>query len=352
MAPPMPESAIIRQMTPETVTISELDTRIIRCLQLSPRIPFRTVGDILGTSEQTVARRYRALERSGLIRVTAVVRPMALGQSNWMVRVQCRPSGAESLAQALAQRDDVSWVTLVSGGAEIVCVLRSRTSQARDDLLMKRLPRTAPVLAMSASMVLHRFVAADAAPAGDWTGLADRLTEQQTAAVLATSDFTTPAEDTHFDLQPGDLQLLAALAEDGRAPTARLATATGMSEGRVTRRLRALFEGGAAFFDVDLSVAALGLHTTAQLWLTVTPAELHRAGVALGAAQEIAFAGAITGPQNLTAVVLCRDVPALYRFVTEKIGAIAGVQSLEICPTLRTVKQAGALTDGSRLLVP
>ena len=336
-------------MLSETATIGELDAMIIRCVQLSPRIPFRAAAEILGVSEQTVARRYRRLERTGIVRVTAVLRPTAVGQSNWIVRVRCKPSGATSLAQALARRDDVSWVTLAAGGSEIVCVLRSRTSQAREELLMQRLPRTAPVLDISAAMLLHHFVGPGAADIYDWAGLAELLDPPRTRSVLETVDMSPLVADRPFDLVPSDLDLLELLTADGRASYARLAQATGLTETRVTRRLRALVEGGALYFDVDLSVADLGLHSAASVWLTVTPAGLADAGRALAQAPEVAFAGAITGPQNLTASVVCRDVGHLYEFVTTRVGAITGVQSMEVTPVLRHVKQAGSMTDGDRL---
>lgn len=336
-------------MLSETATIDELDGKIIRCLQLSPRIPFRVAADILQVSEQTVARRYRRLERTGIVRATAVLRPTALGQSNWIVRVRCKPSGATPLAQALARRDDVSWVTLAAGGSEIVCVLRSRTAQAREELLMQRLPRTAPVLDISAAMVLHRFVGPGSAFVDDWAGLAELLDAAQTRSVLETVELFPPISDRPFDLVPADLDLIEVLTADGRASYARLAQATGLTEARVARRLRALVEGGALYFDVDLSVVDLGLFSAASVWLTVTPAQLHAAGQALAEAPEVPFAAAITGPQNLTASVVCRDVGHLYSFVTTRVGAIAGVQGMEVTPVLRHVKQAGAMTIGDRL---
>ena len=49
------------------------------------------------------------------------------------------------------------------------------------------------------------------------------------------------------------------------------------------------------------------------------------------------------------ATVVCRDVEHLYSFVTARVGALTGVQSMEVTPVLRQVKQSGAMTDGHRL---
>ncbi|HEU5266141.1 MAG TPA: Lrp/AsnC family transcriptional regulator [Jatrophihabitans sp.] len=331
----------------ESVIQDPMDRAIIRALQISPRAPFRLLADLLRTSEQTVARRYRRLCAAGVLRVTAVLNPTALGQSNWTLRVQCKPSGAGALAQALAQRADVGWVSLSGGGSEVLCVLRARTQQARDDLLLQRLPRTAPVLGITASVVLHRF---NGGGPDDWTELEDALDSAAEAQLRESAEPRFAAEPGPVDLAGSDLAMLDVLVRDGRAPYSALAAASGLSEARATRRLRALLQRGVAYLDVDVAAAALGFGTSAYLWLTVTPAALASAGAALAREREVAYAAAISGAHNLSAAVICRDLEALYRFVTSRVGAIAGVRSLEISPIVRTVKQAGALMDGNRLV--
>ena len=153
-----------------------------------------------------------------------------------------------------------------------------------------------------------------------------------------------------FRLEPEDELLIGLLARSGRATYAELAAAAGISEGRAARRLATLLRSGVIYLDVDLSTIMLGYRAAANIWLTVTPAHLQEAGAALRDQPEVAFAAAISGPQNLTASVTCRDLDHLYRFATERIGALRGVQTLEISPVLRHVKQAGAITANGRLM--
>jgi DNA-binding Lrp family transcriptional regulator len=206
------------------------------------------------------------------------------------------------------------------------------------------------VLSISAFMVLHRFVGGGGHRTDDWTALGDLLDPSQHTAVLARSDLRLPGEVSAVTLDAEDLAMLEVLGADGRTSFADVARATGVDEARVTRRVRALVAAGAAYFDVDISVAALGFGTAATLFMTVPPAQLDAAGQALAAEREVAFAAAISGPQNLTASIVCVDVAGLYRFITERVGAVAGVQGLEVAPLVRNVKQAGALTSGDRLL--
>ncbi len=335
--------------TAQTSVEDPIDRAIVRALQISPRVTFSELADVLDLSEQTVARRYRRLRRDGLVRLTAIISAEALGESNWIVRLECRPTGATSLAQALAQRDDVGWVSISAGGTQVLCAVRSRTAQAREELLLQRLPRTTQVLGISAAMVLHTFVGSSS---DDWSIIGEAtLTPEQEQRLRSTAEWSTSASSdqapTGFDTT--DLAMLRLLTADGRASITTLARAAGISEGRAARRLRALFECGVAYLDLDAPAHAYGFNASANLWLTVAPAEIERAGRAIANCPEVPFAAAITGTHNIYLAALCRDVPSLYRFVTERVGAIPGVTSLEVTPTLRVVKQAGTLISDGRL---
>ena len=81
--------------------------------------------------------------------------------------------------------------------------------------------------------------------------------------------------------------------------------------------------------------------------------QLEAACQALAAHDETPFVAAVSGRSNVVASVTCRDldrpVPLRDR---RKVGAVEGVQSMEISPVLRRLKQAGALVDGDRLVTP
>lgn len=334
-------------MAVESATLDQLDRSLIRGLQVSPRAPFSLLAFVLGTSEQTAARRYRRLHRAGLLRVTAVIRAEGLGETNWIVRIQCRPDGASSLAAALAKRDDVGWVSISGGAAEVVCTVRSRTAEARENLLL-RLPRSAMVLGVTTSMTLHAFIAGRS---DDWTGFENELTAAQEQQLRDADDTVVegPQSEDVGGLDAIDFAILDRLVADGRASYAELGAAAGISHGRAARRMQALLERRMAYLDVDLSPSALGWSVQAQLWMSASPALLNVCGQALAVLPEVSFAAAVTGPHNLTAAVSCRDHSELYRLLTDRIGTIPGIQSIEVSPRMRTVKEAGTLVEGNRL---
>jgi DNA-binding Lrp family transcriptional regulator len=318
----------------ESGLLDDLDRRLAHALQLDGRASFSTIAAVLGVSDQTVARRYRKLRSSGVLRVVGVPEAAPLGQVHWLVRLRCVPDAAAAIAAALARRDDTQWVSLMSGGTEIVCFVRAPLREQADGLLLGQLPKTPRVVSMTAYRLQRRFAGG---PAG-WPGRSSALSPSQIAALRrATSEVP-------YRPEPGDAALLAALARDGRADMSTLAAASGRSESTVRRRLEHLRASGALYFDVEVDAALLGYPLTATLWLTVAPSALESAGQALAGHPQVAFAAATTGPANLVANVGCRDDAALYSYLADDLGRLPGVQRVETAPMIRTLKRFGTVS--------
>jgi DNA-binding Lrp family transcriptional regulator len=329
----------------DSFKLDRIDNQLLHALMIDGRAPFSLLADVIGTSEQTVARRYRLLQEAGAVRVLVI--PSAVDELlEWIVRIGVRPGAAAPLAQALAARDDVSWVRITSGGAEIFCISRPNSLAERDALLLERLARTNLVTTVSAHAILKVFAAGDL---GDWTALDDPLDEAQEAALQSTGPTPAGPEPSRTSgARPEDAALLAQLREDGRAGYAQLAAAAGITPGRARRRLEALIASGQAHVHTDLAFELLGFSATSNLWLSVAPGEVERIGDRLAAIDQTTFVAAVSGPANLAAVVVCRSATELYRLVTDTVGAIDSIRSAEISPIVRRVKQAGTVLNGHR----
>ena len=118
--------------------LDAVDRQIVHILAIEPRASFRAIAAVTGISDQTAARRYRRMEESAGLRVLGVPDGSRLGWTEWFLRLQTTPGGADSIADALAHRPDTRWVHLASGGTEIICTLQARTeeqeTQAQADL--------------------------------------------------------------------------------------------------------------------------------------------------------------------------------------------------------------------------
>ncbi|MEU4252713.1 AsnC family transcriptional regulator [Amycolatopsis sp. NPDC026612] len=312
-------------------TLDAVDRALIHALHIDARAPFKKIGDVLGVSTQTVARRYRRLRAEASLRVVGLPDPQRAGQAEWMVRLTATPHTAQDLAQALARRADTAWIKLMSGGTEI-CVNVHTPAASDHSPLLRDIPRTASVTAVSAHQLLHRYFGGPTA----WLGRANALDAVQIAALTPVS--VGPGKPLTGD----DDALMAALQRDGRAGLADLATATGWSAATVARRLADLQAGGTVFFDLEIDPAPLGATTQALLWMAVAPAHLERVAKALATHPELALVAATTGPANLVAQALCPDAAALHHYLTHRLGALDAIRTLETAPVLRTVKAAAS----------
>jgi DNA-binding Lrp family transcriptional regulator len=312
----------------------ELDRGLVHALQIDGRLPFSRIAEVLGVSDQTVARRFAKLRTEGRLRVLATIDPSALGYVEWLARVQCKPDGAEKLGQALAMREDTSWVNLSSGGTELNCTTWAPAGEDSHSLLLSRLPRSPSVLSMSAHCVMHVFFGG----ARGLTIKSGALDPEQVAALGAEPGPNySPGEQDPVVLDDGDRRMLAVLGRDGRAELAELAAETGWSQSTVRRRLAQLRATGAVFLDVVYDHRIFDLSTRVLVWASVAPSELQTAGEALAQHPEVAFACATTGASNLHAVLLCKDLHSLYTYVTTRVAEL-GVRQLETSPIMRPFK--------------
>jgi len=326
--------------------LDPIDRQIVHILTIEPRASFRTLADVAGISDQTAARRYRRLAESAGLRVLGVPDGSRLGWTDWFLRLQTTPGGADSIAEALARRPDTKWVHLASGGTEVICTLEARSPEQRDALFLRGLPGSRRVVQISAHSILHDFTP------GPWREAARALSPAQ-LEVLAPGGSTppgtppargdSPSPRAPLALLPEDEPLLNELARDGRASTAAIAAAIHWHESTVRRRIDELRRSGLLYFEVDIDNRVLGLNEHALLWLSVEPGRLEEAGSALARHPEIPFAAATTGPTNLVASAVFRDTRHLYAYLTGELAALPGVSSVQTAPIIRTLKRTGSV---------
>ncbi|MGA8112058.1 MAG: Lrp/AsnC family transcriptional regulator, partial [Actinocatenispora sp.] len=156
--------------------LDDIDRAIVHALHVDGRAPLSRIGDVLGVSAQTVARRYRRLRAEAGLRVVGLPDAHRAGRTQWIVRLTAAPAAAGELARALARRPDTSWVRLTSGGTEIVTIVTApRADPGSPALLLHDIPRTGGVTAVTAHCLLHTYLGGPTA----WPGRAEALTGEQ-----------------------------------------------------------------------------------------------------------------------------------------------------------------------------
>lgn len=327
-------STFARVSPVERITVDDLDRQLAQCLGIDGRASFSAVAEVLGVSDQTVARRYRRLRSAGALRVVGLKYPKSAGGPRWFLRLRCVPGSGETIAAALAKRSDTAWVQLLSGDTEVLCSLRGDGSDGTESLLT-RLPRSGRIVAVTAYSLLHMFSGGP-----DALGFMDVLPAARVEPLRVPVRGRPEPADANDTMSDLDATLFAALALDGRTPYADLAAATAYSETTVRRRMDQLRDKGVLYFDLEVDMPSFGFRSSAWLWLSVPPSQLADVGTALAKFPEIAYVSATTGPANLAACAVCRDEESLYEFLTARVGALSGVERVETAPIIRTVKQA------------
>ncbi|MEV6033912.1 Lrp/AsnC family transcriptional regulator [Nonomuraea sp. NPDC052116] len=134
------------------------------------RAPFRLIGEVVGVSEQTAARRYQSLCRSGVIRVIGLVDPAAYGHARWLTRIHRHPEHVDPLVRSLVQRPDVAYATLTDG-LEIVYFISAPLRSSNQQLL----PKAAAVREITTNLIIHHF----SRTGRNWTAYGEPLTAGQ-----------------------------------------------------------------------------------------------------------------------------------------------------------------------------
>lgn len=308
----------------------DLDRALLHALQIDGRAPFSRIGAVLGVSDQTAARRYARLRGEGLLRVVALTDHEAVKHTQWTVRVRATPKAAGQVADALARRTDMSWVSLCSGGTEIFAAAYGPDIEP---LLLEVIPRTEHILDVAAQQVLHVYYGGSGEP---FTKRGP-LDEWQTFAL---SEHLPDPVIPPASLDAVDGSILDTLRHDGRATIEQLVAATAASPSTVRRRLHALRAGGVFHLDVDADLGLFNLPVRARLLLNVDVAELDMAGRTLATHPEVAYAAATTGASNLVASISTRDTADLHRYLTTAVASLPGIGAVETVPVLRQVKAA------------
>lgn len=322
-----------------SIVLDDLDRGIIQALYIDPRASFSGLADVLGSSEQTVARRYRRLFDTHVLRVVGQLDSQRLGQSDWAARIRCAPGSAPAVATKLAQRADTAWVQLISGGTEIFCTIRARDRQERTPLLLGELTAGRQIVAVEAYCLLHLFVTGSAPSLGASVLSRDEIKHLRSPPATRQSPDRSTAK-----VNQSDWPLLQALAEDGRASYRSLAERTHSHESTVRRRVEELTASGVLFLDLDVPLDVAGINSPALLWMNVTPARLTEIGQALASRPEIPFVAATTGTTNMLVSLNCQDDHSLYEYLTHEVATLDGITHIETAPVARMVKLHATLT--------
>ncbi|MEA2166812.1 MAG: Lrp/AsnC family transcriptional regulator, regulator for asnA, asnC and gidA [Solirubrobacteraceae bacterium] len=113
--------------------LDHTDRSLIAALQANGREPFRPLAARLGVSEATVRNRYARLVDAGVLQVTAVTNPIAMGYDAIAMLGLNVDGPAEVVADELATWEEVIYAVIVAGRYDLLVEVVSRD---RHELLL------------------------------------------------------------------------------------------------------------------------------------------------------------------------------------------------------------------------
>lgn len=327
---------------PDTNIADDLDRRILAALQLNGRASWNTVGRALEVSETTVARRAQRMVDAGLLRVVGVVDVLRCGFGvPVLTRIGTDPAAVDDVAAVVSARTDARFVTIVTGGCDVVSEHVVPSRRATHQLLARELPAIPGVREVASGTVLRSFAAAH-----DWNpGLLDAAAERLLRPKLpppfeSGASFAEPAQ-----LDQMDLSLIAELIDDGRRTYKQLAATLGVNETTIARRVDSLVDRGCVRFRTLAEPTLLGFDLEVMVWLTVPPSKLEAVGTALATHPSVKYLVATSGEFQLAGRVALANHEDLYRFTASGLGGIDAITTAVVTPELETLKRSWVLTS-------
>jgi DNA-binding Lrp family transcriptional regulator len=321
-------------MTETTTTelLDDVDRRIVAALQTDPRAAWAQLGALVGVSETTVMRRVQRLRESGSLIVLAAPDPLRCGLGQPVhVYFQTFPGMAAQVAQQLARRPDVRYVSMLAGSQDVMCELIAPDHRYLRDVILGELADESAVRSSTTAVVLKQFKISD-----EWS---DALLHAGREIPRSAPIAPQPAPDKPQRLYELDSQLLAALSGDGRRSYADLSADLGISETTVARRLTALTAARRVYFLALVDPSALGYDLEAILHFRVEASTLESVASTLMATTQVRYIAATTGTSDLTCDAVFRDTDDLYEFLTRTVAGIRGVLHVDVDVVLESVKR-------------
>jgi DNA-binding Lrp family transcriptional regulator len=311
--------------------LDELDRRIIVALQHDGRASWTAIAESVGSSVPTVTRRGQQLIDDDIVRVTAMPQLGASGPVDmFFVRITCRPGTQLSVASELAANPDVRFVSLVTGGYDIMAELVVHGGAGNYAQLVQGLQSSPGIERWRSDLVLHVHKVGH-----DWGS--QLFHESMGGPTDSEPREPLACEPSHFDAI--DWKLVAELQRDGRQTFKSLGRVLDVNESSARRRLDRLRGNGCIDIVTLVSAAALGFGAETLVTVQVDPA--HIAGVAaeLAGYSAVRYLASLLDASSLMCEVIATSTDELHRFITGTLASLAGVRGWDAAMELLSLKR-------------
>ncbi|MFB7610596.1 Lrp/AsnC family transcriptional regulator [Streptomyces gardneri] len=314
--------------------LGEPDLSLIHALQLAPRASWTQLSAVLGSSPDTLARRWDHLTEGGWAWSSLLVARSRDSTLYAWVELECAAGAADATAIELTDDPYTLGVHQVTGEADLVLLVVCPDLYALDVYLAGRVRRLPGVLRSRTQVVtrLHN------------RPYRSRIEQLAPGQVRLLTDVTggerRPRQSARPRMSLTDLDraLVAELAGDARRSAAELARQCGTSESTVRRRLDALMAAGALHHHCLPAPRFSGRPVWALVTADVQPLEVSSTVAALSRLRHTLLITSVTGPHNLAIATWLRTVEELHEMTSTLVRAAPTLRITGTQVSLRTRK--------------
>ncbi|SEJ05641.1 DNA-binding transcriptional regulator, Lrp family [Arthrobacter sp. yr096] len=322
--------------------LDERDLRLLHALQLRPRAPWAALAPVVGADAVTLARRWNALQESGLAWITSYRGPGAK-YTGAIVEIACAPSSVASVTEDLARDDEVLTIDQTAGGRDLVVTLLCSTDTDLGRFVLDRLPAVSGIT----STRTHRGIRL-LADAQRWRlrSLPEREIQQ---LEMSLPHAAAPQRGVSAAVEQGVVDILRI---DARASLSRISEELGVSPSIAKNALATVMAGKRLVLRLEVARTYSPWPVAVWYFLRVPATEVEHVAAKLVGLEEMRLVATTGGLYSILMNVWLRrveDMTVLERQLGERLPF---AEIMDRSLVLRTPKHMGQrLTPDGRRIV-
>jgi DNA-binding Lrp family transcriptional regulator len=307
---------------------------------VAPRAPWNAVGDVLGISPTTAAKRFQRLVDEGIAWVTASPGMMtSSAQCYAHVEVTCRAGTTLRVAHAVAAHPLAVTVEVITGAADLLVTVGAADLPTVSHYVMHHLDEVEGVLSTRTSVVTRLY-----SEGGSW-----RLRRLPDAATRALVHLQASEVDGERPAQPNGLPsetskaIVELLTADGRMAYTEIAERLTLSPTTARRRTAELLRSGLIRIRTDVAALDAGWPVENYVRADVPVSILRTTAQQLSQMRQSRLTATVAaGPQLLQSSWL-ETVEEVHRLELSMAEQHPQLQIVERLLVLRVIKRMGRL---------
>lgn len=319
----------------ERESLDEIDLALLNALQINGRASWSLIGNVLGISAGTVARRWERLAATGIAWVTAYG-----GPSMWeysclaFVEIDCTVGRSDHIAQSLASDTFAASVEFTAGGGNLLLTVVISSLPSLERYIQERVSALEGIIGIRVHLATRVYT-----DASKWRLGALSPAKQSQLTPHA------PQVEGIVRLRPEDRPLLVALGVDGRRPYTDLAEELGVSVSTIRRQLQRMIEWDVIRLRCDVANTYTSSPVLVSYQGVCDPTEIDFVGTSLSKVPEVRVCAASLGANNLLFTVWLNSAASSLVLEEQLSRALPQLKIVKREITLRTIKRFGRILD-------